>query len=158
MKTLKKAFISLFLFAISYNLYSQEVKINSNFIVEADGTLRMENGATTWDDIMVYPDATRKGGSYQPTWTKFGSNGASQGVFLWLFDASTEQELYFTVQIPHGYKVGSTLQPHVHWTTTAGTPSGSNVVWGLEYTIMKIGGRFNTTTTLLTTSSIIPSI
>lgn len=158
MKTIKTYALLICLFALHNNIYSQEVKINANFVVEADGTIRNDGASTTWDDIMVYPDATTKGGSYQPVWTKFASNGSSQGVFLWMFSSSIEQELYFTVQIPHGYKLGSALYPHVHWTTATGTPSRTNVVWGLEYTIMKIGGNFNTTTTLLTASSVITEI
>jgi len=157
MKKLKTLIILLGLIMYN-NMQSQEVKINSNFVVEADGTIRSDGPATTWDDLMVFPDATTKSGSNVPTWTKFGGNGSSQGVFLWLFDPNTEQELYFCVQIPHSYKIGSTLQPHVHWTTTTGTPSGTNVVWGLEYTIMKIGGNFSTTTTILTANSVISQV
>ena len=157
MKKIKTLIILLGLIMYN-NIQSQEVKINSNFVVEADGTIRSDGAATTWDDLMVYPDATTKSGSNAPTWTRFALNGTSQGVFLWMFDPATEQELYFCVQIPHSYKVGSTLQPHVHWTTSTGTPSGTNVVWGLEYTIMKIGGNFSTTTTLLTANSVISSI
>jgi len=145
-------------FLLTGSICAQEVKINDNLKVEADGTLVFENSATIFDDIMVFPDATTKSGSYSPVWTRYAQNGASQGTFLWMFDKDTEQELYFTVQIPHGYKQGSPLYPHVHWTTISGTPSGTNVVWGLEYTIMKIGGNFNATTTILTTNSVISGI
>lgn len=143
---------------LSSALIAQEVKINSNFAIEADGTFRLNGDATVWDDLMVYPDATTKSGSYSPTWTRFAQNGSSQGVFLWMFSNTTEQELYFTIQIPHGYKLGSSIYPHVHWTTISGTPSGTNVVWGLEYTMIKIGGTFNSTTTLMTSNTIITPI
>lgn len=137
---------------------AQEVKINTNLVVESDGTMRMDGAATVWDDIMIFPDATSKGGSYAPTWTKFKDNGSgSQGVFLWMFSPSTEQEVYFTVQIPHGYKVGSDLYPHVHWTTTSIAPTRTNVVWGLEYTVVKIGGNFSNTT-ILNANSVISGI
>jgi hypothetical protein len=141
---------------------AQEVKINANLVVESDGTVRMDNDATVWDDIMVFPDATTKGGSKAPVWggasaNAFKKNGSSQGVFLWMFSSSTEQELYFTIQIPHGYKLGSTLYPHVHWTTATGTPSGTNVVWGLEYAVAPIGGTYPNTT-IQTGNSVIPVI
>jgi hypothetical protein len=105
---------------------------------------------------MIFPDATSKSSSQPPTMGTFKKNaaGTSQGVFLNMFDPSTEQELYFVVQIPHKYKVGSTLYPHIHWTTTVGTPNGTNVVWGLEYTVIAIGGTFPTTTTLTANSVI----
>jgi hypothetical protein len=127
---------------------------------EADGTIVLEGAATVWDDFLVNPDATSKGGSNAPTWgTRFkrDSGNTSQGVFLWMFSSSTEQEVYFTVQLPHKYKVGTNLLPHVHWTTVTGTPSGTDVVWGLEYTVVPIGGN-SPTTTILTANSLIGSI
>ncbi len=114
---------------------------------EADGTMVSNGAATTWDDIMVFPDATSKGAS-APTRKEFKNN-----VTLWWFSASIVQdvqEVHFTVQLPHSYKIGTPLGPHVHWTTTTGTPSNTNgrVVWGLEYTVMSIGGAFPATTTI----------
>jgi len=150
--------LSVLLFLCFSLTNAQEVKINNNFVIESDGTPRLDGNASVFDDLMVYPDATTKGASNAPTWTKFTSNGGSQGVFLWGFDPLTEQELYFTVQIPHKYKLGTPLYPHVHWTTLTGIPNGSNVVWGLEYNIIKIGEVFSSTTTIITTNSIISSI
>jgi len=130
---------------------------------EADGTLVLEGAATVWDDFLVNPDATSRGGSKTPVWggtsgNEFKDNGSgSQGVFLWMFSALQEQEVYFTVQLPHKYKVGTDLYPHVHWTTATGTPSRTNVVWGLEYTVIKIGSHFPNTT-ISTGNSIIGGI
>ena len=129
---------------------------------EADGTIVLEGNATVWDDFLVNPDATSRGGSKTPVWggtggTAFKNNSGSQGVFLWMFSASQEQEVYFTVQLPHKYKVGTDLYPHVHWTTATGTPTRTNVVWGLEYTVMKIGSAFPNTI-LATGNSIIGGI
>jgi hypothetical protein len=129
---------------------------------EADGTIVLEGAATVWDDFLVNPDATSRGGSKTPVWggtggTAFKNNSGSQGVFLWMFSASQEQEVYFTVQLPHKYKVGTDLYPHVHWTTATGTPTRTNVVWGLEYTVMKIGSAFPNTI-LATGNSIIGGI
>jgi hypothetical protein len=159
-----KRLITLFLLiGISYNLMSQEVKLNTNLVVESDGTVRMDGGATVWNDLMVYPDATSRGGSKSPVWggassNCFKNNGAgSQGVFLWMFAANNEQEVYFTIQLPHSYKLGTDIFPHVHWTTSTGTPSGSNVVWGLEYTVIAIGGAF-LNTKIIYAGSVIPSI
>jgi hypothetical protein len=145
-------------------IFGQEVTINSNLKVESDGTLVYANAATVWGDLNVYPDATSRGSSNPPVWggqaaTAFKKNaaGTSQGVFLWMFSATTEQELYFTIQLPHSYKHGSDLFPHVHWTTATGTPSSTNVTWGLEYSVISIGGNFPTTESL-TSSTIISGI
>jgi hypothetical protein len=148
-------------------LHAQNVVIGTdgtnNTTFESDGTMVFNGEATVFDDIMVYPDATTRGGSNQPVWGGSGANyfknngSGSQGVFLWMFDKETEEELYFCTQIPHSYKIGTPLYPHVHWTTRSGTPSGTNVVWGLEYTVVAIGGSFGNTT-ILTANSLIPGI
>lgn len=152
--------ISLFISGVSTGILSgQEVQINSNLVIESDGTVRMDNSATVWNDLMVYPDATTKGGSNPPEWsTMFKNDGSgSMGVYLWMFSSLKEEELHFTIQIPHDYKIGSTLYPHVHWTTVTGTPSGNNVVWGLEYTVISVGGVFGQTQ-ILTANSLLSSI
>ncbi len=128
--------------------------------IEADGTLMLEGDATAWTDLMVYPDAVSKNGNNPPVYKKFTDNGSgtsTQGVWLWMFESNKEEEVYFSAQMPHNYKVGSSLQPHVHWTTVTGTPSRLNVVWGLEYTVIQIGGSFPSTT-LITGNQIIPEI
>ncbi|MHC1733886.1 MAG: hypothetical protein AB9888_17885 [Bacteroidales bacterium] len=140
------------------SLAAQDVRINNNMVIEADGTFRLDNTATVWNDLMVFPDATTKGGSNPPEWgTAFMRNagGTSMGVYLWMFAPNQEEELHFTVQIPHDYKEGTALYPHVHWTTATGTPSGSNVVWGLEYTLIAVGGSFPSTV-ILTTNTLVP--
>lgn len=143
----KITLICSFLSISALILAAGEVKINSNLTVEADGTLVSSGAATVWNDLNVFPDATTKTGSNPPVMTQFKSNGSgSQGVFLSGFSASAEQELYFTIQLPHGYKEGTTLYPHVHWTTFTGDPTGKVVEWALEYTIMKHGGTFGNTT------------
>lgn len=55
----------------------------------------------------------------------------------WLFDATTEEMLMLTVQLPHGYKEGTDLSPHVHWQKT--TSAAGNVAWQLEYKWAPIG-------------------
>ncbi len=128
---------------------------------EADGTMVSEGAATVWDDVMVFPDGTTKGGSYMPTWTSFRKDitNNSQGTMLWMFSPSVEQEVYFTLQVPHGYKVGSDIFPHVHWTTTdANSPTGTNVVWGLEYTVASLNNAFPITGAQLTGSAIVGGI
>ncbi len=151
------AAIILLLPLTSQFLTAQDVKINTNMVIEADGTMRLDNTATVWNDLMVFPDATTKGGSNPPEWgTALMKNagGTSKGVYLWMFASNQEEELHFTIQLPHDYKVGTDIHPHVHWTTVAGIPSGTNVVWGLEYTLIAIGGSFPNTVTILANSLI----
>lgn len=148
MKNSKKLVLVLSFLGIGTALYAAgEVKINTNVTVESDGTLVSSGAATVWNDINVYPDvftATQSTGPSQTQWKKTAANN-SQGVFLWSFSATVEQEVYFQVQLPHGYKEGTTLYPHVHWTTFTVNPTGTVVDWALEYTIMKMGGTFGNT-------------
>jgi hypothetical protein len=101
-----------------------------------------------WEDVKVSMMSTNVGQSAPPTMTKFKDNGAgSQGVFGWAFSATTEQELYFSVQLPHAYKVGTDVYPHAHF-TTLGTGTGG-VVWGLEYVAAPINGTYAATSTVI---------
>lgn len=70
------------------------------------------------------------------------TTGSTRGVFAWLFDYIGEQELWFSVQMPHGWKEGSTIYPHVHWTPIEDRAGDEVVKWGLEYTVAKVGGTF----------------
>jgi len=128
--------------------------------IEADGTLMLEGNATAWTDLMVYPDAVSKNGNNPPVYKKFTDNGSgtsTQGVWLWMFEPNKEEEVYFSVQMPHNYKVGSDLLPHVHWTTVSVAPTRTNVVWGLEYSVIQIGGTYPLTT-ITTGNSVIGDI
>lgn len=101
---------------------------------------------SVWDDLRVPVVATKLGGSKDPEFKKVFDNGAgSQGVFTYLFDAGSEEELYFMVQIPHGWKYETDIKPHVHWIPTLDGVLGGVVSWGLEYTLSEIGVTFGNT-------------
>ena len=101
-----------------------------------------------FNDLMVPINATKLGGSKDPDFAVFKTNGTgSQGVFIYWFDSSTEEEVYFVIQLPHSWK-GTTIRPHVHWTpavTADGDPADQKVSWGLEYTWASIGESFSNT-------------
>lgn len=101
--------------------------------------------SNNWDDIRVPVFSTNKGGTKDPDFVKVLDDGvASQGVFTYAFDKLTEEELYFAVQLPHGWKLESDIEPHVHWMPKTSGPG--SVSWGLEYSIAKIGTVFPGTT------------
>lgn len=111
---------------------------------------------TYWDDLRIPITSTKLGGSRDPGFAVFKKNagGTSQGVFLYWFDAGTEEELYFVAQMPHGWD-RTALRPHVHWTpavTADGDPASQKVLWGLEYAWAEIGADFPTTTTISTST------
>ena len=91
--------------------------------------------------------STKLGGSKDPDFAKmFDDGNSSQGVFSYLFSATIEEELYFMVQLPHGWKYESSLHPHVHWIPTANGSEGQKVSWGLEYVVGAIDSVFGNTT------------
>lgn len=120
--------------------------------VNKGGEMTFIGTATVWDDLRIEPIA--KGtGSNNPT---FGTWAG--GISLYEFDnatAGSEKEVWFNVQMPHGWKEGSTVEPHVHWLPkTAGT-AGQVIRWGLEYSKAKIGTAFSTTPTTVYGTTIV---
>lgn len=55
----------------------------------------------------------------------------------WLFDAAGTEVIYLIAQMPHAWKEGSTIKPHVHWYKS--TSAVGNVLWRLEYKKFPIG-------------------
>jgi len=100
-----------------------------------------------YDDLRVPVTSTKAGVSKDPGFTvyKKDTGGTSQGVFIYWFDASAEEELYFTVQFPHTWD-GGDITPHVHWIPkTTADPNTETVEWGLEYTWADIDTVFGVT-------------
>lgn len=113
--------------------------------ISSDGTLNLVGDATTWEDLRVPVTSTKLGGSKDPDFAKVLDDGdSSQGVFSYLFSNTTEEEIYFTVQLSHSWKEGSTIFAHVHWSPTSAASGG--VTWGLEYSWANIAGVFGNTT------------
>ena len=101
--------------------------------------------STSWDDLRVPVTATNIGTANNPNFSQVLTNGAgSQGVYTYLFDASAEEELLFNVQLPHAWKEGTDIEPHVHWFPTSADTG--TVRWGLEYTWSNVDGTFSNTT------------
>ncbi len=95
--------------------------------IEADGTLMFEGNAEVWDDLRVSMDKGSSSASLD--WFP----GESSGPQIWYFrDAKGLESLSFQVQLPHSYKEGTTIYPHLHWTPNA-SESG-DVEWNLDYT------------------------
>jgi len=100
-----------------------------------------------WDDLRFPASAANPPGlTSDPDYDT--TNGG------WLFDASSVELLFFQVQMPHGWKEGSTIHPHVHWQKT--TSAGGDVYWQIEYKHAPIGEVMDVAFTTLTVSSTVP--
>lgn len=112
--------------------------------IKADGRWR-HDGATTWDDLRVSMTNVKLAAANQPTWSLFKDNGAgSGGVYAYSFSASVMNEVFFEVQMPHGWKEGTAISPHLHWAPA--TTNTGDALWRLEYTKVTINGTFGNTT------------
>jgi hypothetical protein len=109
----------------------------NNTRIEADGSLFLEGTATAFTDIVVPLFNSRLGNTNQAQWVQMKNDGStSRGVYTFTFANQTtanEEEVFFSVQLPHNWKEGTAIQPHVHWSPQT-TGQNGVVVWGLEYT------------------------
>jgi len=150
---MKKIITLLLISGVWFNLMGQEVKLNTNLVVEADGTVRMDNDATVWDDLRI-PFNFGTSNTLATTWEAF------VGVtYLDVFKPSGDDALYFSVQMPHSWKEGTNIFPHIHWTPmTTGTTGNNGVYWELEYVWANNGETFPSSTTVISGTSTVPAL
>lgn len=92
---------------------------------EADGTLKFEGGAEVWDDLRVSMDKGSNSASLEYVW-------GSAGPQIWYFRNNEGLEaMSFVVQLPHSWKEGTIIYPHIHWIPKASKTG--NVEWNLDY-------------------------
>ena len=91
---------------------------------------------TVWDDLVFEMTPTRRGATDKPDF-----DATNNGL---LFPQNDPAEiLYINVQMPHRWKEGSIVYPHVHWHQTANqTP-----VFKLDYRWCPLGGAVPSWTT-----------
>lgn len=94
-----------------------------------------------WDDLRVPAQNTK----VKPTKTEPAFEEFTDELFVYKFDTSNDDDesVHFIAQMPHSYKEGSDIHPHVHWSPD-NTDTG-NVRWQFEYIISNINGTFGST-------------
>jgi len=93
------------------------------------GKYRHEDGL--WDDMRVPAQEiiTIPGPPSEPLFAPFIDDGVgSEGTYALWFDIGNQ--VWFNLQVPHTWKTGTDLFPHVHWSND-GTPG--EITWELEY-------------------------
>lgn len=85
----------------------------------------------------------------QPEWKPFPPPGSTTTapLFAYTDNASLEQELFFTVQVPHGYVEGSNIAFYMHYAYVTNTV-GQAAKFGLEYTWANQNALFNPPSTV----------
>ncbi len=117
---------------------------------EADGTLEFNGAATVWGDYVtpLGPNNWR-GVANNPTLTQLFTDGAgSQGVYAFVF--SDGNEAIITIQMPHNWKEGTTIQPHIHFMCRTDVTPADNFGIEFEYNWANLGDDFAANSTLTT--------
>lgn len=107
-----------------------------------DGTLRLYGAATTFDDFNVPVTAYREQlpAVNAPILRKVCDNGAgSQGIYAYAFTASSPSYSMYDIQLPHQYKEGSDIYPHVHFLPKVTGSANQKILWRFEYVWQNFG-------------------
>jgi hypothetical protein len=99
------------------------------------------------DDIRIVPGSFDRPGVSDPAYIAYNPNGGAITTYLteWQIDDIAS----FTVQIPHGYTIGTNISVHAHWTAGArGVAENSHKVgWKVDYTWANMDGTFGNMST-----------
>lgn len=106
--------------------------------IASDGTLTLEGTATAWDDLVFSAHAAKKGALDKPDWD-------DTNVGLLFPQNDTSEYVQIICQMPHRWKAGSDIYPHVHYQrTSAGKPT-----FKIAYCWINIGDATATPTTVV---------
>ena len=103
---------------------------------------------TNWEDLRVSLFTSKLPAANYPNLAQVKDDGnGSTGVFGYHFDDG--EYVNITVQMPHSWKAGSTIYPHIHWLPTTDESQDYYFKVGLEYLWSGIGG-FDRVSTIIT--------
>lgn len=77
-----------------------------------------------WDDLRMPANVARVGQGA-------GTAADIHPLSYLLFDNSSDEEVFYITQMPHGYKLGTDLVAHVHWAKT--TSASGDVCFRIDY-------------------------
>ena len=106
-----------------------------------DGSLQLYGDATHHEDLRVEALAVKVGVTAPTDTVGFRGNNDFQDR---RFVHNQADEVQFSIQMPHGWKEGSTIEPHVHFCPTT-TDAAGTVQFGLAYYVASVGGTFPAT-------------
>lgn len=119
--------------------------------------------AVFWDDLRVAANMVTVSGSQftqPPTWTRIAWNNERGPSYSGLYGYTFEHDQYgrgmiqnahFHAQLPHRYKEGSSIEPHIHVRLdpySEGEP-GQMLLLEFEYVWINVGERRQESTTIL---------
>lgn len=97
----------------------------------AGGTMELKGDATVFDDLRFPSNSSNRIAGQEPTVE------ATSGLLL--FSKTQLNTVFALVQLPHSWKEGTTIYPHIHWQKADGGDTNP-VVWEVKYKHIPIGG------------------
>ncbi len=118
-----------------------------DIITGAQKTIALQT--VVYDDLRVPLQNTK----INPLNSEPAFENFADGLFAFAFEATNadDESLHFVAQLPHAYKEGTNIVPHVHW-----MPSSTNagdVVWELEYIWVNVNGTTPGSTSVTVTDA-----
>lgn len=99
------------------------------------------NDKTFWDDIILPPDIL---GARRTAPDRYD---LTPNIDVYAFNGTTViEEVSGSFEIPHTYKEGSDLRPHIHWGPTS--TAVNNVKWQMAYSLADVGEVFSSETVI----------
>ena len=94
---------------------------------------------TVWDDLRFPASSVKGGGAFDTTPTAYKS-----GIVEAFSTGPNNESVQFIGQMPHGYKQGSDIEFHLHWTIPVNGAGGGaeNVKWDFTYSWANMAGSF----------------
>ncbi len=140
--------------SISYTgTYAKIVTDNvaaSDLVIDCGTNKTVELAEVVWDDYVTPLGPNNWNGvSNNPTLTKLFDDGSgSQGVYGFVF--TNGDEAIITIQMPHKWKEGTTIYPHIHFMCTSDVDPTDKFGIEFEYTWADINEDFTANSTLST--------
>ena len=105
--------------------------------------IRFKGKAIQWDDVTVPLSSGKAPASSSPTWTSYKSSEMPS------FSATATNQLFFSIQLPHGYQEGANISCHIH--VAYATNNGGNSRWQLTHSWANVNTAFPAATTITST-------
>jgi hypothetical protein len=108
---------------------------------------------TLWDALDVSTPQLGSVAAKQPTRGGLGVAPFDTLELYWFKPdvVASEDEVYYTVMLPGGWKVGTDIIPMVHWTPDVSAGGANECVrWGLEHSWADVGDAYPASTTIYT--------
>lgn len=90
-------------------------------------------GNGVWDDLRAPSAAINPPGAASDP-------GVDPNDGMYVFDSTGVEVLFIQQQLPHGWKQGSNVRPHIHWAKTS--DAAGTVAWKLEYKLCAVGAVY----------------